>query len=182
MEQVVEALRASTLESRSLVLELTEGIAMENPTAAKSVLMQLRSIGVRICIDDFGTGYSSLAYLRQFPVDTLKIDRSFVRGMETHHDIAEIVGGLTAMAQQLGLDVVVEGIENKEQLTLLRSLHCEFAQGFLFAKPLAVNAAEELIKTGLPPQAEETLGRHGSKGREAEPRSLIPRSEGEAPG
>jgi diguanylate cyclase (GGDEF)-like protein/PAS domain S-box-containing protein len=150
VEQIAETLRDSALEARSLVLELTEGIAMENPTAVKTLLMQLRAMGVRISIDDFGTGYSSLAYLRQFPVDALKIDRSFTRGMETHKDTAEIIGTLTAMAKQLGLHVVAEGIENEEQVALLRSLNCESAQGFLFAKPLNVNKAAELLKTGLP--------------------------------
>ena len=150
VEQIGEALRDSALEARSLVLELTEGIAMENPTAVKTLLMQLRAMGVRISIDDFGTGYSSLAYLRQFPVDALKVDRSFVRGMETHKDTADIIGTLTTMAQQLGLHVVAEGIENEEQVALLRSLNCESAQGYLFAKPLDVNKAAELLKTGLP--------------------------------
>ena len=107
-------------EPRSLVLELTESMAMENPTGVKSLLMQLRSIGVRISIDDFGTGYSSLAHLRQFPVDALKIDRSFVRGIETREDSAAIVGALTDMALQLGLHVVAEGVENEQQLALLR--------------------------------------------------------------
>jgi diguanylate cyclase (GGDEF)-like protein/PAS domain S-box-containing protein len=150
VEQIAETLRDSAVEARSLVLELTEGIAMENPTAVKTLLMQLRAMGIRISIDDFGTGYSSLAYLRQFPVDALKIDRSFTRGMETHKDTAEIIGTLTAMAKQLGLHVVAEGIENEEQVALLRSLNCESAQGYLFAKPLNVNKAAELLKTGLP--------------------------------
>ena len=150
VEQIAETLRDSSLEARSLVLELTEGIAMENPTAVKTLLMQLRAMGVRISIDDFGTGYSSLAYLRQFPVDALKIDRSFTRGMETHKDTAEIIGTLTTMAKQLGLHVVAEGIENEEQVALLRSLNCESAQGYLFAKPLDVKRATELLKTGLP--------------------------------
>ena len=154
------------------MLELTEGIAMENPTAVKTLLMQLRAMGIRISIDDFGTGYSSLAYLRQFPVDALKVDRSFVRGMETHKDTADIIGTLTAMAQQLGLHVVAEGVENEEQVALLRSLHCESAQGYLFAKPLDVNKAADLLKTGLPP-------RPGSAG-DKEPASSL-RPEGRMP-
>jgi EAL domain-containing protein (putative c-di-GMP-specific phosphodiesterase class I) len=147
--RVAETLRDSGLPARSLVLELTEGVAMENPAAVKSLLMQLRSMGIRISVDDFGTGYSSLAYLRQFPVDTLKVDRSFVRGMETHKDTAEIVGSLTALAQQLGLQVVAEGVENEEQLSLLRGLQCDSAQGYLLAKPLDVNGATEVLRNGL---------------------------------
>ena len=126
---------------------------MENPPAVATLLMQLRASGVRISIDDFGTGYSSLAYLRQFPIDTLKVDRSFIRGMETHKASADIVGNLTAMAQQLGVQVVAEGIENEDQLSLLRTLQCESAQGFLFAKPLDATRAREFIRTGVVPES-----------------------------
>jgi len=151
-QRVGAALSDSGLQSRSLVLELTESMAMENPTSVKSLLMELRSIGVRISIDDFGTGYSSLAHLRQFPVDALKFDRSFVRGIETRQDSAAIVGTLTDMAVQLGLQVVAEGIENEQQLALLRSLRCHAAQGYLFAKPLDEAKATEILSTGLPPR------------------------------
>src|SRR5215510_383623 len=152
VQRVRTALSDSGLQSRSLVLELTESMAMENPTGVKSLLMELRSIGVRISIDDFGTGYSSLAHLRQFPVDALKFDRSFVRGIETRQDSAAIVGTLTDMALQLGLQVVAEGIENEQQLALLRSLRCHAAQGYLFAKPLDEGKATEILSTGLAPR------------------------------
>ena len=152
VQRVGAALTDSGLQSRSLVLELTESMAMENPTGVKSLLMELRSIGVRISIDDFGTGYSSLAHLRQFPVDALKFDRSFVRGIETRQDSAAIVGTLTDMALQLGLQVVAEGIENEQQLALLRSLRCHAAQGYLFAKPLDEAKATEILSTGLAPR------------------------------
>jgi EAL domain-containing protein (putative c-di-GMP-specific phosphodiesterase class I) len=152
VQRVGAALSDSGLQSRSLVLELTESMAMENPTGVKSLLMELRSIGVRISIDDFGTGYSSLAHLRQFPVDALKFDRSFVRGIETRQDSAAIVGTLTDMALQLGLQVVAEGIENEQQLALLRSLRCHAAQGYLFAKPLDETKATEILSTGLAPR------------------------------
>jgi hypothetical protein len=144
-------LRDSSLPARSLVLELTESAAMENPAATKTLLMQLRAMGIRISVDDFGTGYSSLAYLRQFPVDTLKVDRSFVRGMETHKDSAEIVSSLTALAQELGLHVVAEGVENDQQLSLLRALRCDSAQGYLWAKPLDVDKATDALRNGLRP-------------------------------
>jgi len=127
-------------------------MAMENPTGVKSLLMELRSTGVRISIDDFGTGYSSLAHLRQFPVDALKLDRSFVRGIETRQDGASIVGTLTDMALKLGLHVVAEGIENEQQLALLRSLRCHAAQGYLFARPLDEVKATEILSTGLAPR------------------------------
>jgi diguanylate cyclase (GGDEF)-like protein len=149
VERVAEALRDSGLPARSLVLELTESVAMDNPAAIKTLLMQLRAMGIRISVDDFGTGYSSLAYLRQFPVDTLKLDRSFVRGMETHKDSAEIVGSLTAMGQQLGLHVVAEGVDNEQQMALLRAMQCDSAQGYLLAKPLDVDRATEALRNGL---------------------------------
>ena len=152
VDEVTEALRGSSLKPQNLVLELTESVAMENPTAVKTLLMRLRGMGIRISIDDFGTGYSSLAHLRQFPVDTLKVDRAFVRGIESHKESADIVGSVTAMAQQLGLSVVAEGIENDDQARLLRSLRCESGQGNLFAKPLDVNGASDLLKTGLAPR------------------------------
>jgi EAL domain-containing protein (putative c-di-GMP-specific phosphodiesterase class I)/GGDEF domain-containing protein len=149
VDRIRETLDDVGLEPRSLTLELTESIAMDNPTAVTTLLMELRRMGVRISIDDFGTGYSSLSHLRHFPVDTLKVDRSFVRGMETDADIATIVRTLTGMAQQLGLQVVVEGVENDEQLTLLRSLQCESVQGYLFAYPLDAQTATDVLRTGL---------------------------------
>jgi PAS domain S-box-containing protein len=158
IQRVSAAVSDSGLEPRCLVLELTESIAMENPTGVKSLLMQLRLIGVRISIDDFGTGYSSLAHLRQFPVDALKIDRSFVRGIETRKDSAAIVGTLTDMARQLGLHVVAEGVENEQQLALLRSLDCHAAQGYLFAKPLDEAKATEILRTGLARRGALTSG------------------------
>jgi diguanylate cyclase (GGDEF)-like protein/PAS domain S-box-containing protein len=153
VEQVADALRDSGVAPSSLVLELTEGSAMENPAAVKTVLMQLRAIGVRISVDDFGTGYSSLAYLRQFPVDSLKVDRSFVRDIATHKDTASIVSSLIVMARHLSLQVVAEGVEDDQQLAVLRSLHCESAQGYLFARPLEAAAAAETLKTGFPRRA-----------------------------
>jgi EAL domain len=111
--------------------------------------MRLRAMGVRISVDDFGTGYSSLAYLQQFPIDVLKLDRSFVRGMIANKDSAAIVASLIGMSQQLGLRVVAEGIEHDDQLAQLRALKCEAGQGDLFAKPLDVEQAAQLLKTGL---------------------------------
>ena len=163
VDEATEALRGSSLKPQSLVLELTEGVAMANPTAVKTLLMRLRAIGIRISIDDFGTGYSSLAHLREFPVDTLKVDRAFVRGIESHKESADIVSSVTAMAQQLGLSVVAEGIENDDQARLLRSLRCESGQGNLFAKPLDVNRASDLLKTGLAPRHDRVATHRASR-------------------
>ena len=161
VDEIAEALHDSALEPRRLTLELTEGIAMANPAAVTTLLMRIRATGVRISIDDFGTGYSSLAYLRQFPLDALKIDRTFVRGMVTNKDTAEIIASLIGMSRQLGLHVVAEGIEHEDQVSHLCALNCDAGQGNLFAKPLDVARAAELIKTGLPPRLE---GRRGTVG------------------
>lgn len=156
----VEALlRECHMDSRALVLELTESVACENPSAVKTLLMQLRALGVRISIDDFGTGYSSLSYLRQLPVDALKIDRSFVRGLKLRGDSAAILGTVTSMARQLGLSIVAEGVEHEADLPLLRALSCESGQGYLFARPLDVNLATTLLETGLAPPCEAEAAR-----------------------
>jgi diguanylate cyclase (GGDEF)-like protein len=156
VDEIGTLLRECQVNPQAVVLELTEGVACENPAAVKTALMQLRALGIRISIDDFGTGYSSLSYLRQLPVDTLKVDRSFVLGMRTHDESAAIIGTVTRMARQLGLHVVAEGIEREEQVGLLRSLHCESGQGYLFARPLDADIATEILKTGVPlPRAVE---------------------------
>lgn len=152
LEQIGEALRDVALDAHCLMLELTEGVLMENPTAASGMLMQLRVMGAKIGLDDFGTGHSSLSYLHQFPADFLKIDRSFVLGIETRRDKMEIVRSITGLADQLGLHVIAEGIENEEQLALIRSLNCEYVQGFLFSKPVNCEKAAEMLRTGLPQQ------------------------------
>lgn len=162
VDEIAEILQESEIEPRSLVLELTEGVAMENPTAARSLFMRLRAMGVRLSIDDFGTGYSSLAYLQQFPLDALKVDRSFVRAMATDKDTAEIVSGLVAMARQLGLHVVAEGVEHEGQLALLRSVTCAAAQGELFASPLDADAATTFLVTGRPPLMKGRGGRRAA--------------------
>ena len=143
-------LREYALEPRCLLLELTEGMAMENPAAARTLLMQIRALGARVSVDDFGTGHSALAYLRQFPLDSLKVDRSFVRGIEANPDMASILGAVTTMTRQLGLQMVAEGIEKGEQLELIRKLDCEFGQGFLFSKPVDRDRATAIVNAGLP--------------------------------
>jgi diguanylate cyclase (GGDEF)-like protein len=149
VEDINEALNDAGLEAPRLTLEITESVAMENPVAIKTLLMRLRALGVRISIDDFGTGYSSLAHLRQLPLDALKVDRSFIRGIETDADTSTIVGALIVMAQQLGLHVVVEGVESDGQLTLLRSLQCDAVQGYLFANPLDADGVTTVLVKGL---------------------------------
>src|SRR5262245_27760751 len=161
-QQIADAIRTAAVAPHNLILELTESVAVGHGTSTKTQLMQLRALGVRISIDDFGTGYSSLAHIRELPVDMIKIDQSFVRGMETDGEAAAIVGTLTRLAQQLSLEVIVEGIENEEQLLALRGLHCESVQGYLFAKPLDARAALDMLRTGrliLSPVRSETPAR-----------------------
>jgi hypothetical protein len=152
VDDISQTLADVALDPRHLVLELTEGIASERPDAVKTLLMQLRSLGIRISVDDFGTGHSSLGRLRQFPFDCLKVDRSFVRGMEGNADMAGILATVSSMARQLGLRVVVEGVENEAQLALVRPLDCD-VQGYVFSKPLDPGRATELLVTGLPTAA-----------------------------
>ena len=150
VERVGNALRDAGVDPSCLVLEMTESVVMEDPAAVKTLLMQLRVMGVRIGIDDFGTGHSSFAYLHQFPADFLKVDQSFVRGMEVRQDKADIVGSVAGLAGQLGLRVIAEGIESEAGLQLIRSRGCEYLQGFLLSRPVDVSAAAGLLRNGLP--------------------------------
>jgi len=133
---VRDALESSGLAARHLVLELTESMIMENPDEAAEMLGEIEQLGARLSIDDFGTGYSSLSYLQRFPLAELKIDRSFITGLPRDADGAAIVTAIVAMAHSLGLTVVAEGIETKEQLQFLRERGCDEGQGYLFSRPI----------------------------------------------
>jgi len=117
-------------------LELTEGILVTNPTIAQRKLAKLKDAGFELSLDDFGTGFSSIGYLRQFPFDTLKIDRSFVRDIGINATANALIQSLVSLGDALELSVVAEGIENEDQLKLLRLIHCEFVQGFLVSRPV----------------------------------------------
>ncbi|HVF57372.1 MAG TPA: EAL domain-containing protein [Pyrinomonadaceae bacterium] len=145
IEQVRVILERTRLDPRSLKLEITESAVMENIDTTTEMLRQLRALGVQLSIDDFGTGYSSLSYLHRFPIDTLKIDRSFVTRMVDNSENIEIVRTIVMLAQILGMDVVAEGVETKEQLGLLRKLGCENGQGYYFSRPTSVTEAEKII-------------------------------------
>ncbi|HYN84126.1 MAG TPA: EAL domain-containing protein [Pyrinomonadaceae bacterium] len=145
IERVRTIVEKTKLDPRSLKLEITESVVMENIETATEMLKDLRALGVQLSIDDFGTGYSSLSYLHRFPIDTLKIDRSFVTRMVENNENSEIVRTIVMLAQTLGMDVVAEGVETKEQLALLRKLGCESGQGYYFSRPATVNGAEQLI-------------------------------------
>jgi len=145
------------LESRSLIIELTENMIMEDAEANMLKLEALREIGVRLSIDDFGTGYSSLAYLQRFPVDQLKIDQSFIREIEGTTSRVPIVKAVISLAHDLGLSVVAEGVETHHQLARLRALRCEEYQGYLASRPVIADAFEVLLRDGC------ELGRPGRR-------------------
>jgi diguanylate cyclase (GGDEF)-like protein len=151
LEQVEEVLRETGLDPRSLKLEITETVVMENIEMATHTLEQLRALGVELSIDDFGTGYSSLSYLQRFPVSTLKIDRSFISRMTESDGTAEIVRTITKLAQNLGMDVVAEGVETEGQRAQLSAFECEFGQGYYFARPMDSEAAEAFLLGSFPP-------------------------------
>jgi len=145
VEQVAETLKRTRLPADRLKLEITESNIMVNAESALVMLKRLKALGVAISIDDFGTGYSSLSYLQRFPVDTLKVDRSFVGRLGLDPENQEIVRAIVALAHSLGLDVVAEGVEESGQAAMLRSLGCECVQGFFFSRPLDGVRAEEAI-------------------------------------
>jgi EAL domain-containing protein (putative c-di-GMP-specific phosphodiesterase class I) len=130
----------------NLTLEITESALMADPARTHEVLTRLADMGVHIAIDDFGTGQSSLGYLKQLPVDTLKIDKSFVLGMSTNAKDTALVRSIIAMSHALGLAVVAEGVENAETWELLRSLECDLAQGFYLGRPLPAEELEAWIE------------------------------------
>ena len=132
---VAEALAVTGMPAESLTLEITETALMNDTKAAGQVLRQLRSLGVHLAVDDFGTGYSSLTYLKRFPVETIKVDRSFVSGLGIDAEDTSIVDAVIKLGHSLGLTVVAEGVETPLQLTRLRDLGCEFGQGYLFGRP-----------------------------------------------
>jgi diguanylate cyclase (GGDEF)-like protein/PAS domain S-box-containing protein len=136
LEMIEQALRQAQLPAQALELEITESTAMKDIDFSIAALTQLSRMGVRIAIDDFGTGYSSLAYLKRFPLNTLKIDQSFVRGLASDPDDAAIIAATIAMAHSLKLEVIAEGVETPEQLAFLRAQHCDEVQGHYFGSPV----------------------------------------------
>ncbi|HEX5803634.1 MAG TPA: EAL domain-containing protein [Azospira sp.] len=147
---VRDCLRDSGLPAHLLKLEITESAVMHNAEEAAGILAELKSLGLGISVDDFGTGYSSLAYLRRFPIDQLKIDRSFVHDMSEHPDSAAIVQGIIGLARSLRLQTVAEGVETEAQRDFLRAAGCDLMQGFLFSRPLPPDALGALLAGGAP--------------------------------
>ena len=150
---VAGALAEAGLPPQCLHLELTEGAVMRQLESVGVTLAELREMGVGISVDDFGTGYSSLGYLKRFPIDTIKIDRSFVRDVTTDQNDAAIVTTVIAMARGLNLRVIAEGVETEAQLDFLRENECHEFQGFLLSRPVSAAEFEVLVRERQSPQA-----------------------------
>jgi EAL domain-containing protein (putative c-di-GMP-specific phosphodiesterase class I) len=150
VDTVLQALQQYSVSPQQLELEITESLLMRNVDDTTACMKRFRDAGVALSIDDFGTGYSSLGYLRQFPVDALKIDRSFVKELHTSDDDAAICAAIIAMARELKLKVIAEGVANREQIKFLRRHRCDQVQGYLISKPIPVDDLEMLLRGTLP--------------------------------
>ena len=146
VDMVEAVLKETGLEPHLLELEITETTAMRHAAFAIEVLRDLRALGVEIALDDFGTGFSSLKYLKDFPIHTLKIDRSFVRAVTHEEKDAAIVSAIIAIGHSLGLKVIAEGIEDEEQLTFLKKQQCDWYQGYLLGKPMPAEAFDSMLE------------------------------------
>lgn len=146
---VRQVLEETGLNPVNLEIELTESVLMENAASAATMLRELKSLGVHLAIDDFGTGYSSLTYLKNFPIDRLKIDQLFIRDITTNPDDASISEAIIALAHSLKLDVIAEGVETREQMDFLRLLNCHEMQGYYFSRPVSQEKIHQLLRNGL---------------------------------
>jgi diguanylate cyclase (GGDEF)-like protein len=157
VDRVREVLAQTGLAAERLELEITESVLIDDAQAALERLHQLRRLGLRVALDDFGTGYSSLAYLRRFPFDVMKIDRSFVHELSQDADARAIINMIVQLAGQLGMKSVAEGVETSEQLALLKACGCDQAQGFLIARPMPLAALKSWVGGGVPQQPSAAL-------------------------
>jgi EAL domain-containing protein (putative c-di-GMP-specific phosphodiesterase class I) len=145
LSQVAAALDATGLPSESLIFEITETMVMEDLSGAREVMKKLNRLGVRLAIDDFGTGHSSLAYLKQFPVHEVKVDRAFIEGVAKSSVDSAIVRAVIDLARAIGISAVAEGVETREQVAGLKKLGCQVAQGFYYSHPLRVEEFDALL-------------------------------------
>lgn len=142
---IASILKESKLAAKYLELEITEGTVMDSPQKAIDTMLQIRAMGIHLSLDDFGTGYSSLAYLKKFPLNTLKIDKAFVDDIETSEQGRNMVATIVTIAHNLGMQVVAEGVETNQQLSFLSGLRCEQLQGYLYSKPLPENDFQKYL-------------------------------------
>ena len=153
LSQVAAALDATGLPSELLIFEITETMVMEDLSGAREVMKKLNRLGVRLAIDDFGTGHSSLAYLKQFPVHEVKVDRTFVQGVAESPVDSAIVRAVIDLANAMGIAAVAEGVETEDQVAGLKMLGCQVAQGFYFSRPLRAGEFDELLTRHFAPVA-----------------------------
>ena len=157
-KQIADILEESRLNPKCLRLEITESVIMQNAEQAVITVNELKKMGVRVSIDDFGTGYSSLSYLHKFPVDTLKVDRSFINRIGQTGENSEIIQTIITLARNLNMDVVAEGVETIEQLNFLKDMNCSYGQGFYYSRPVDSSLAAEMVKELV--RAEYTSNQH----------------------
>ncbi|NJN76307.1 MAG: EAL domain-containing protein [Synechococcaceae cyanobacterium RL_1_2] len=146
VEMVAQTIQETNLAPNSLKLEITESMVMDNVESAIEILESLKDLNLRLSMDDFGTGYSSLSYLHRFPMDTIKVDQSFVRRIKDNGDDSEIARTVVMLGHNLGMDIIAEGIETVNQKQILQSLDCEYGQGYLFSKPVPVELVPDLLR------------------------------------
>jgi EAL domain-containing protein (putative c-di-GMP-specific phosphodiesterase class I) len=146
VEQVAQVLRETGLAAQRLELELTETALLHDDETTGQAISRLRALGVGLALDDFGTGYSSLSHLRRYPIQRLKMDRSFVRGVTSDRGDAAVARAIIALARELNLAVVAEGVETAEQLELLRAFGCEEGQGYYLGRPASAAAVDDLLR------------------------------------
>ncbi|MBV7547599.1 EAL domain-containing protein [Pseudomonas sp. PDM26] len=156
VESIEQILQQTGMPPCLLELEITEGVLMQNVEATMTALHRLKTLGVWLAIDDFGTGYSSLSYLRRFPIDVLKIDQSFIRGLSNDTNDAALVGAIISLGRSLELNVIAEGIETEEQLAFLKAHQCEEGQGYYFSKALPADAFARLLAVGWAEQRDDS--------------------------
>jgi EAL domain-containing protein (putative c-di-GMP-specific phosphodiesterase class I) len=145
VRQIQSVIEETGVKGDSIRLEITESMVMGDVDAAIDLMLRLKSLDLKLGIDDFGTGYSSLSYLHRFPMDTLKVDKSFVGRLEDSDEDRAIIHTILTLGQKLGMEVVAEGVETLEQINLLKAEGCDYGQGYYFAKPLPSEAAQELL-------------------------------------
>jgi EAL domain-containing protein (putative c-di-GMP-specific phosphodiesterase class I) len=150
VEDISAILEDTGMAPELLELEITEGTLMQNPDRVSGILSQIKAMGIRLAIDDFGTGYSSLSHIKRFPIDTIKVDRSFIRDMMQHPEDKAITEAIIAMGKTLSLTVVAEGVEKQEQEIFLRRHACDEMQGYYFSKPIPPGEFAELLRTHVP--------------------------------
>jgi EAL domain-containing protein (putative c-di-GMP-specific phosphodiesterase class I) len=148
VDSIIEEIRRGGNNPEWLELEITESLVMRNVEDSTRKLSILRGMGVKVAIDDFGTGYSSLSYLGRLPVDTLKIDRSFISGVAMETDSVTVISTILALAHGLKLKVVAEGVETREQADLLRRFRCDEAQGYFYSRPIPAGEIQVLLRAG----------------------------------